>query len=289
MTELCLTAAFARGLGPLDARFSNGLSVVLGASPDDLASLCELLAGVRPARQGSVTLEGDDVGKRAGARRRVLSLLREAELFARGSVRDALTEACELRRSRAAVEDWLSAAGLSALGQRAPRSLSLHARRAAALAFALGADDATAHALYDNIVALAGNVATLDREVSPGAASEVESEISTLEAQANPFDQRASEERVRRLAHLKRQRRAVADLETRRERSRERLESCLLALENMRLDVLKLKAGSQTLQQITQVAERARELASEVDNAMYVADEMAKLKGGNRESGTGRR
>jgi serine/threonine-protein kinase len=147
----------------------------------------------------------------------------------------------------------------------------------------------TAHALYDNIVALSANVVTLDREVSPGASAEVEAEISALEAQANPFDARASEERVRRLAHLKRQRRAVADLENRRERSRERMESCLLALENMRLDVLKLKAGSQTLQQITQVAERARELASEVDNAMYVADEMAKLKGGNRESGTGRR
>jgi serine/threonine-protein kinase len=147
----------------------------------------------------------------------------------------------------------------------------------------------TAHALYDNIVALAAKVAALDREVSPGAAAEVEAEISALEAQANPFDERASEERVRRLAHLKRQRRAVADLEARRERSRERLESCLLALENLRLDVIKLKAGSQTLQQITMVAERARELASEVDNAMYVADEMAKLKGGSRESGTGRR
>ena len=148
---------------------------------------------------------------------------------------------------------------------------------------------ATANALYENIESLAANVATLDREVSPGAAAEVESEITALEAQANPFDQRASEERVLRLAHLKRQRRAVADLESRRERSRERLESCLLALENMRLDVIKLKAGSQTLQQITLVAERARELASEVDNAMYVADEMSKLKGGNRESGIGRR
>lgn len=152
----------------------------------------------------------------------------------------------------------------------------------------------TAQQLYDHIVSLASTVSTLDREVSPGAATEVESEISALEAQANPFDQRASEERVRRLAHLKRQRRAVADLESRRERAREKLESCLLALENMRLDVIKLKAGSQTLQQITQVAERARELASEVDNAMYVASEMAKLKGqgllgGTRESGTSRR
>ena len=120
-------------------------------------------------------------------------------------------------------------------------------------------------------------------------AAEVEAEISALEAQANPFDERASEERVRRLAHLKRQRMTVADLEKRRERARERLESCLLALENMRLDVIKLKAGSQTLQQITIVAERARELAREVDNAMYVADEMAKLRGGYRESGIGRR
>jgi ABC-type thiamine transport system ATPase subunit len=152
MTELSLTAAFARGLGPLDARFSKGLSVVLGASPDDLASLCELLAGVRPARQGSVTLDGDDVGNRASARRRVLSLLRDEELFARTSVRDALTEACELRRSRAAVEEWLSEAGLSDLGQRAPQRLSPHERRAAALAFALGADDAAAVALYEPLL-----------------------------------------------------------------------------------------------------------------------------------------
>ena len=67
------------------------------------------------------------------------------------------------------------------------------------------------------------------------------------------------------------------------------MSSSVAKTENMRLDVIKLKAGSQTLQQITQVAERARELASEVDNAMYVADEMSKLKSGNRESGTGRR
>jgi len=147
---------------------------------------------------------------------------------------------------------------------------------------------ATAQALYDKVEILAASVAELDREVAPGAAAAVESEIDTLEAQANPFDHRASEDRVRRLAHLKRQRRAVADIESRRERSREKLEQCLLALENMRLDVLKLKAGSQTLQQITLVAEQARILANEVDNAMYVADEMAKLKGG-RESGIGQR
>ena len=68
MTELHLDHAFAHGLGPLDTRFSIGLSVVLGASADDLASLCELLAGVRPARRGRVLLDGDDLGSRPSAR-----------------------------------------------------------------------------------------------------------------------------------------------------------------------------------------------------------------------------
>jgi serine/threonine-protein kinase len=148
---------------------------------------------------------------------------------------------------------------------------------------------ATAQALFDRIEALAVAVSELDREVAPGSAEAVEGEISALEAQANPFDHRASEDRVRRLAHLKRQRQVVNDIEKRRERSRAALDECLLHLENMRYDVIKLRAGSPTLQHITQVAERAKEIANEVETARYVQDEMAKLKGGRRESGIGQR
>jgi hypothetical protein len=57
----------------------------------------------------------------------------------------------------------------------------------------------------------------------------------------------------------------------------------------MRLDVLRLKAGGQTLQQITQVAERAMALAREVDTRVYVADEMARLREGSRSPGAGGR
>jgi len=135
----------------------------------------------------------------------------------------------------------------------------------------------TAQALYQRVEALSMNLAELERSVSPNAGAAVEQEIAALEAQANPLEVRASEERVRRLAYLKRQRRAIADLTSRREQTRERLESCLLMLQNLRLDVLRLKAGGQTLQQITLVAEKAMALAREVDNAVYVADEMAKL------------
>lgn len=144
--------------------------------------------------------------------------------------------------------------------------------------------------LYDNIERLAASVAELERNVAPDASEKLEAEIATLEAQANPFDVQASEERVRRLAYLKKQRQAVKDLVARRQRNRERLESCVLALQNMRYDVMRLGTGSASLQNVTQVAEQALALAKEVDNAMYVAEEMRKLgvDTGTRRSG-GRR
>jgi hypothetical protein len=46
----------------------------------------------------------------------------------------------------------------------------------------------------------------------------------------------------------------------------------------MQLDLIKLRAGGQSFQSITLMAERAMSLAQEVDNAVYVADEMAKLR-----------
>ena len=69
-----------------------------------------------------------------------------------------------------------------------------------------------------------------------------------------------------------------ADVGKRRETLAARLDSCSLALKNMRFDVLRLKTGAQTYQHVTTVAEQAMQLAREVDNAVYVADEMARLR-----------
>ena len=137
----------------------------------------------------------------------------------------------------------------------------------------------SAEALLHRIEGLALNLADLERKSTPGAAESMEQEIARLEAQANPLDHQASETRIRRLAQLKRERRAVADSEKRKQQIAGKPESCSLALQNMRYDVLRLKTGGQTFAQITLVAERAMSLAQEVDNAVYVADEMAKLKG----------
>jgi hypothetical protein len=136
-----------------------------------------------------------------------------------------------------------------------------------------------ASALYQKIEALAVSLADAERAMPEVPRSEIDAEITRLESEANPLDTQASEGRVRRLALLKRQRRAVVDVESRTNSQREKLESCAIALQNMRLDIVRLKAGSQTFEHITSVAEQAVALAREVDTAMYVKDEMSKLSG----------
>jgi serine/threonine-protein kinase len=58
-----------------------------------------------------------------------------------------------------------------------------------------------------------------------------------------------------------------------------KLESCAIALENMRLDVVRLRTGTnaESWQHITAVANQAMALAKEVDSAVYVADEMSRI------------
>ncbi len=145
----------------------------------------------------------------------------------------------------------------------------------------------SAEALYQKIEALALSISGMERNLPEGSATAVDTEIARLESEANPLDTRGSEERVRRLAQLKRQRRAFGDVGPRAAAQKEKLESCALALQNMRLDVVRLKAGSQTFDHITSVAEKAVALAREVDTAMYVKDEMSKLAG--RSVGSARR
>ena len=132
-------------------------------------------------------------------------------------------------------------------------------------------------ALHSRVVSLATTLADLERDAAPGAEQEVEREIERLEAQANPLEGRASDERVRRLAHLRRQRRALRDVVRRRDETRSALEQCALALQNMRFEVLRLRAGTLTPQGITQLAEQALMLARDVDVAVSAAGEVSRL------------
>ena len=130
--------------------------------------------------------------------------------------------------------------------------------------------------LADKVRTLAFALADMDRNEPADGLATLDAEIRTLEAQANPLE-RGSEERVRRLAQLRRQRRALLEVQRRRETTASRLETCRLALQNMRFDVLRLKTGAQSQEHVTTMAEQALALAREVDAVAYAGDEMARL------------
>ena len=113
--------------------------------------------------------------------------------------------------------------------------------------------------------------------LAPGLFLPLEQEIALLESQANPLEGSASEERVHRLATLKRQRRTLAQLDGRRQDLSARLDTLAVALQNIKLDVLRLSTGARSWQQVTTVAEQALALAKEIDTAVYVADELQRV------------
>ncbi|MGH7679530.1 MAG: protein kinase domain-containing protein, partial [Gemmatimonadaceae bacterium] len=133
----------------------------------------------------------------------------------------------------------------------------------------------SANVLNERIQSLAISLADLERNVEASGGTALEAEIARLEEQANPLD-RGSEDRVRRLAYLKRQRRAVKDIDERRSAVAAKLDTCSIALNGLKLDVLRLRAGSQTHQRVTSLALEAMALAENVDSALYVADEVAR-------------
>jgi serine/threonine-protein kinase len=142
----------------------------------------------------------------------------------------------------------------------------------------------SASALAEKVKMLAISLADIDRTAPPSAVESIDAEIARLEGAANPLDGAASEERVRRLAQLRRQRRALADVVNRRAAIAAKLDTCSVALQNIKFDLMRLGAGAQTHQQITSLAMDALSLADSVDRALFVADEMGRITD-NRSSG----
>jgi serine/threonine-protein kinase len=137
----------------------------------------------------------------------------------------------------------------------------------------------SADALAEKVRFLAVALSDLERGVVPGGPEALEAEISQLENAANPLDENGSEERVRRLAYLKRQRRAIADVANRRDTVAAKLETCVVALQNIKLDLIRLTAGSQTPQHVTSLAMDALNLADSVDSALATSDEFGRNTG----------
>jgi serine/threonine-protein kinase len=132
---------------------------------------------------------------------------------------------------------------------------------------------ANADELLEAVRAEAAYLADLDRNPVQGPdLTRFEREIATLESQANPFEA-GSEERVRRLAKLKREKQQAEGESRRRQKSTDRLEKARAALRSIRYDIVKLRTGASTgsTVHVTQLAERAQELARDVDAVLAAA------------------
>jgi serine/threonine protein kinase len=135
---------------------------------------------------------------------------------------------------------------------------------------------ASADAVFRKVQQLALNLSDMDRGSGGESPELVEKEISTLESQANPLDYNASEGRVRRLAVLRRQRRALADVGRKKKEAQERLDNCRQLLRSMRLELVRFRTGGLNAQPtgLTMVTQQAQSVVREMG---YLSDANAEL------------
>src|SRR5438034_1175659 len=90
-----------------------------------------------------------------------------------------------------------------------------------------------------------------------------------------------SAERDRPLNLLQRQRQTLADLITRRQLVEDQIESCVLAMQNVRFDLLRLRSAgvAAVLDDLTHATQQARALSRDVDHAIAAAGEIREALG----------
>ena len=128
----------------------------------------------------------------------------------------------------------------------------------------------TADGLYNKAIDLARTLHSLDSETNADALMRLDERIATLHRE--PDDA----ERARRLNLLEKQRATYAELLTRRGQVATRLDECVLAMQNMRLDLMRLRSAgiANVLGDLTMATQQARALSRDVDHAISAAAEI---------------
>ena len=134
----------------------------------------------------------------------------------------------------------------------------------------------SADAVFRKIQQLALSLSDIDQGAGRESPEVVEKEISTLESQANPLDYNASEGRVRRLAMLRRQRRALVEVGRKKKEAQEKLDNCRQLLRSMRLELVRYRTGGLNAQPtgLTMVTQQAQSVVREIG---YLSDANAEL------------
>ncbi len=134
----------------------------------------------------------------------------------------------------------------------------------------------SADAVFRKVQQLALSLSDIDQGAGGESPEVVEKEISVLESQANPLDYNASEGRVRRLAMLRRQRRALVEVGRKKKEAQEKLDNCRQLLRSMRLELVRYRTGGLNAQPtgLTMVTQQAQSVVREIG---YLSDANAEL------------
>ena len=114
----------------------------------------------------------------------------------------------------------------------------------------------------------------LDTDLAPDAMQHLEARIAQVRAE--PED---SADHSRRLSLLERQHTSLAELTSRRARLYGQLESVGMAMQNLKLDLLKLSSSGvqAALAEVTSATVEARALSRDIDHVLAAADEVRRM------------
>ncbi|MCR4340902.1 MAG: hypothetical protein NUW01_13565, partial [Gemmatimonadaceae bacterium] len=133
----------------------------------------------------------------------------------------------------------------------------------------------TIDALLEQVLVLGDALRRLEENVGSTSTDEVSSRLAALERETN----RTGEwERKREL--LERQRTSIKELQQRQADLKTRFERATLLLENLRLDVLKLRSSgvASAAEDVVGATQQARALSSDIRRALEAADEIKAIR-----------
>ena len=135
----------------------------------------------------------------------------------------------------------------------------------------------TTRGLHDRIGALAAALHRLDGEIGPDRLPALDERIAEAEKSGQ-----GNAESDRRLRLLRRQREMLANLLTSRDTLSEQFESAGLLLQNLKLDLMRMRSsGLQSgLADVTSVTQEAQALSKEIGYVLAAADELREIDGG---------
>jgi serine/threonine-protein kinase len=131
----------------------------------------------------------------------------------------------------------------------------------------------TLDGLAIRVGAIATTLHQLDADVSGASLGSLDERIASLQTEPD------TAERERRLALLQRQRSSLHELLERRRSLANQLESAGLMLQNLKLDLLKLRSSGigSAIEDQTSATQEARALSREIGHVVAAADELRKL------------